>query len=46
MKRSQDADAYTIKIGKERLAEAAQLPAQPYSLSAQKQLYLIRKQLD
>ena len=26
MKRSQDADAYTIKIGKERLAEAAQLP--------------------
>ena len=36
MKRSQDADAYTIKIGKERLAEAAQLPAQPYSLSASK----------
>lgn len=36
MKRSQDADAYTIKIGKERLAQAAQLPAQPYSLSASK----------
>lgn len=27
MKRSQDADAHTIKIGKERLAQAAQLPA-------------------
>lgn len=36
MKRSQDADAYTIKIGKERLAQAAQLPAQPYSLYASK----------
>ena len=30
MKRSQDADVHTIKIGKERLAQAAQLPAQPY----------------
>ena len=29
MKRSQDADVHTIKIGKERLAQAAQLPAQP-----------------
>ena len=36
MKRSQDADAHTIKIGKERLARC------PH----QKQLYLIRKQLD
>ena len=36
MKRSQDADVHTIKIGKERLAQAAQLPAQPYSLYASK----------
>ena len=46
MKRSQDADAYTIKIGKERLAEAAQLPHSPIRCPHQKQLYLIRKQLD
>ena len=36
MKRSQDADAYTIKIGKERQAEGAQLHAPPYSVSASK----------